>query len=48
MNHTNVASYSTAASIGMARIKEYPDPKEGMLYVYAITREAWEKRGMGK
>ena len=39
MKYTNVGSYSTAASIGMTKIKEYPDDKDGILYVYAITRE---------
>ena len=42
MTATNVASYSTAASIGMRRIKGYTDEEEGLLYVYAITREEWE------
>ena len=39
MKYTNVASYSTAASIGMTKIKEYPDDKDGIVYVYSITRE---------
>ena len=42
MTHTNVASYSTAASIGMKKIKEYSDPEDGVLCVYAITRHTWE------
>ena len=25
-------------------IKEYQDPEDGILYVYAITREEWEAR----
>lgn len=41
MKYTNVGSYSTAASIGMRKIKEYPDPEDEILYVYAITREEW-------
>lgn len=41
MTTTNVASYSTAKSIGMKRIKEYKDENEN-LYVYCITREEWE------
>ena len=39
MKYTNEASYSTAASIGMSKIKEYPDDIYGITYVYAITRE---------
>ena len=42
MKHTNIASYSTAASIGMKKIKEYPDEKNKLSYAYAITREEWE------
>ncbi len=41
MKYTNVASYSTAASIGMKRIKEYEDKEDERLYVYSITREEW-------
>ena len=41
MKHTNVGSYSTAAAIGMRKIKEYPDPVDEILYVYAITRDEW-------
>ena len=44
MPASNVASYSTAASIGMKRIKEYDDPDGVKHYVYRITREEWEKR----
>lgn len=43
MKYTNVASYSTARSIGMKKIKEYPDKDDGILYVYAITRSQWEQ-----
>lgn len=40
MTASNVASYSTAASIGMQRIKEYVDSQSGeMHYVYAISRQ---------
>jgi RimJ/RimL family protein N-acetyltransferase len=42
MNRENVASYSTAASNGMKRIKEYDDGSE-FLCVYRITREEWQK-----
>ena len=42
MKYTNVGSYSTARSIGMDKIKEYPDERDGILYVYRITREKWK------
>ena len=41
MNIENVASYSTAASVGMKRIKEYNDGEED-LAVYSISREEWQ------
>ena len=44
MKSTNIASYSTAAANGMRKIKEYQAPEDGILYVYAITREEWEAR----
>ena len=43
MKYTNVGSYSTAASIGMKKMKEYPDEEDGILYVYAITRNEWNE-----
>ena len=43
MTHTNIASYSTAASIGMKKVKEYTDDRDGLLYVYAISREEWKQ-----
>lgn len=43
MKHTNVASYSTAASIGMRKVKEYPDPKNTISCAYAVTRREWEQ-----
>jgi RimJ/RimL family protein N-acetyltransferase len=43
MNDTNVASYATAGKIGMRKIKEYTDETGELLYVYALTREEWEK-----
>ena len=43
MKYTNVASYSTALSIGMKKVKEYPDPKNEISYAYAITRKEWEE-----
>ncbi len=39
MKYTNVGSYSTAIAIGMTKVKEYPDNKNGMSYTYAIRRE---------
>ena len=44
MTVSNVPSYSTAASAGLKRIKEYTDEQGERLYVYAITREEWEKK----
>ncbi len=40
MNSENIASYSTAKSMGMTKIKEYSDGDEH-LAVYAITRAEW-------
>ena len=37
----NTASWSTAASVGMTRIKQYTDGDEE-LFVYTLTRSAWE------
>ena len=42
MNQENLPSYATAAANGMTRIKAYEDEEEA-LYVYAITREEWER-----
>ena len=47
MKYTNVGSYSTAAANGMRKVKEYPDSKNIVSYVYAITREEWLKRNAG-
>jgi RimJ/RimL family protein N-acetyltransferase len=44
MNDTNVASYATAAKIGMRKIKEYTDETGELLYVYALTRDEWKKK----
>ena len=42
MTHTNVASYSTAACVGMQKIKEYDE--DGVChYVYALSKENWRK-----
>lgn len=43
MKYTNVGSCSTALANGMKKVKEYPDPKNTISHVYAITREEWEK-----
>ena len=42
MKYTNVGSYSTAIANGMKKVKEYPDQKNGISYVYAIKREEWK------
>lgn len=42
MKYTNVASCATAESIGMRKIKEYPDPNDKICYVYRITRDEWK------
>ena len=42
MTHTNVASYSTASSVGMKRIKEYKDEHDTLHYVYKLTRAEWQ------
>lgn len=42
MTASNVASYSTAASVGMTRIKQYDN--DGVPhFVYRLTREDWYK-----
>ena len=43
MTHTNIASYSTAASVGLKRIKEYTDTDNTLCLVYSITREEWKE-----
>ena len=43
MKYTNVASYSTALSNCMKKVKEYPDLKNEISYAYAITRKEWEE-----
>lgn len=45
MKYTNIGSYSTAEAIGMKKVKEYPDEADSILYVYAITRDEWNKLG---
>ena len=41
MTATNVASYSTAQSVGMHKLKEYTDT-DGLCYVYTMSRAEWE------
>lgn len=41
MNKENAASYSTALSIGMKKVKEYQDGEENLL-VYSISRNEWD------
>ena len=41
MVKANVASYSTAKSAGMKKIKEYEDKNGESHLVYAVTREEW-------
>lgn len=43
MKYTNIGSYSTAIAAGMKKVKEYPDENNKISYVYAITREEWNK-----
>lgn len=44
MKYTNTASYYTAVSIGMRKIKEYSDPKNTISYACAISRSEWVAR----
>ena len=43
MKYTNVGSFRTALANGMKKVKEYPDPKNIVSCVYAISRRVWEK-----
>ena len=47
MKYTNAASYSVALKNGMSFIEEYDDPVNTRTRVYAITREAWNRRHNG-
>lgn len=42
MKFSNEASWRTAMANGMKKVKEYPDPKDGILYAFAITRAEWQ------
>ncbi len=44
MTSSNVASYSTAHSIGMQKIKEYTDDRYCDMLVYVVTREDWNNK----
>ena len=43
MKYTNVASSSTALANGLKKVREYPDPKNTVSYVFAITRQEWQE-----
>ena len=43
MKYSNAPSYYTALSVGMKKIKEYPDPDDVVCYVYRITRSEWRE-----
>ena len=43
MTCTNVASHSTAASVGLTRIKRYEDEQGTPHYVYRLTRAEWSE-----
>ena len=43
MKYTNIGSYSTAIASGMKKVKEYPDEKNEISYVCAITRKEWSE-----
>ena len=42
MTYANVASYSTAASVGMQKVKEYVEDDGVLHFVYKLTRSEWE------
>lgn len=41
MKYTNLPSQATAMANGMEKVKAYPNEKDGVTCVYAITRERW-------
>lgn len=43
MTAANIPSSATAASMGMAKIKEYRDPEGILHFVYTISREQWRR-----
>lgn len=46
MKYTNVPSYSTASSVGMKKVKEYPNAENEITCVYAISKEEWLAGGI--
>lgn len=46
MNAANEPSWRTAEKNGLSLADEYDDPHHGRIKVYAISRDAWEKRNM--
>ncbi len=44
MTTSNPASWSTAAAVGMERIKQYTDADGEELFVYSLTRSAWDTK----
>lgn len=44
MKYTNLASQRTASSLGMSKVDEFPETKNGVTYVYAMKREEWLNR----
>ncbi|MGN0775625.1 MAG: GNAT family N-acetyltransferase [Candidatus Ventricola sp.] len=43
MKYTNVPSYSTAMAMGMKKIRQYPDPQNGITFVFGMSREEWQQ-----
>ena len=41
MTDGNTASWRLAAAIGMEQIGAYEDEEDGLLRIYAITKEKW-------
>ena len=44
MKHTNIPSIKTAQKIGMKKLKEYPDEKNDVSFVFGMSREEWEEK----
>ena len=44
MTSTNIASYSTAISIGMSKVKEYNDNNNIPHVVYKMTKDEWKQK----
>ena len=41
MKHTNIPSCKTAMAYGCRQVEEFPDEVNGIIKVYAVTREEW-------